>query len=85
MIRAITRLSDQRVLTNIVGNDAEKEGGENASMVEVMLARLPLAERPDSCFDTCRRAWYVRSSGCCCRSLYESTMNVVMTAENKPL
>ena len=30
------------------------------------------------------RIWLVRSSGCCCRFLYDSIMKAVTTAENRP-
>ena len=51
-------------------------------MVELM--KFPLIARLVIWFESCTRIWFVSSSGCCCKFLYDSMINAVMTAEKRP-
>ena len=79
---AISRLNTQRVLIADESLDVWKGGISRTGMVELM--RFPLMEKWDVWLIICMRRILVRSSGCCCRFLYDSVMNAVTTAENKP-
>ena len=79
---AISRLNTQRVLIAEEIRDVLKDGILRTGIVELM--RFPLMEKWDVWLMSCMRRILVRSSGCCWRFLYDSIMNAVTTAENKP-
>ena len=82
VIRATTRLRNQRMLTRTAYRGLWKDGEVKSGIVELM--KFPLRVRLAICIESCTRIWFVRSSGCCCKVLYDSIMNAVTTAENKP-
>ena len=79
---AMSRLNTQRVLIAEESLDVWKGGMLRTGMVELM--KFPLMEKWDVWLISCMRRILVRSSGCCWRLLYDSMMNAVTTAENKP-
>ena len=82
VISAMSRLRIQRVLIAEETRDVSKDGILRVGMVELM--RFPLIAKWDVWLMSCMRRILVRSSGCCCRFWYDSIINAVTTAENKP-
>ena len=82
VIRATTRLRNQRMLVRTAYRGLWNDGEVKSGMVELM--KFPLIARLVIWFESCTRIWFVSSSGCCCKFLYDSMMNAVMTAENRP-
>ena len=82
VMSAMRRLDIHRVFITTASLDFWKDGVVKSGMVE--LTKFPLIVRWEICVASCIRRWLVRSSGCCCRFLYDSMMNAVMAAENRP-
>ena len=82
VMSAMRRLKIQRVLIAEETLDVWKGGMLRTGMVELM--RFPLMEKWDVWLMSCMRRILVSSSGCCWRLLYDSIINAVTTAENKP-
>ena len=75
--RLSTRLENQRMLIRTERGSGLKGGGEGEGVVAE-------AELADSCAEICLRRAADVSSGSSCKSLYDSILKAVKTAENRP-